>query len=162
MKIDRKTFLQFLAGLAAAPLSAIGVAPSLHPGQTAPAPHPMGAGLEGEVAIPASTQITAITLLPEPELWLQEWLAAARIPLLTSDDPTERFFVRAIGLKHPVPFAYFGGAQPGAIRDVHPVLLYRISGYPSAYLTAYCLERHEIRTFRLDRIDLAVVETTVA
>lgn len=161
MKIDRKTFLQFLAGLAAAPLSAIGAAPSLLPGQTPPASQTMAMGSEGG-AIPTSTPITAIALPPEPEVWLQEWLAAARIPLLTSDDPTERFFLQALRSKQPVPFAYFGGAEPGAIREVHPVLLYRVAGYLSAYLTAYCLERQEIRTFRLDRIDIVVVETTPA
>ena len=143
MNIDRMTFLQLLASLVGLPLSALSAARILR--------------LDPSTgADPSPT--SAIALPPEADLHLQEWLTSARIPLLKSDDPTERFFLRALNLKEPVTFAYYGGEHPGTIRQVHPVLLYRVQGYPAAYLTAYCLERQEIRVFRLDRIDLAVVD----
>ena len=93
-------------------------------------------------------------LPPENELCLAQWQAALRIPLVHTDDPTERFFLCAMRLNQPVTFTYLGGSQPGTIRDVHPVLLFRVDGYRSAYVTAYCHTRQEIRTFRLDRIHL--------
>ena len=51
-------------------------------------------------------------------------------------------------------FTYYGGSEPGIVRDVHPVMLYRVKGYPGGYFTAYCQVRQEIRTFRLDRVQL--------
>ena len=89
---------------------------------------------------------------PEPELWLAQWQAALRISVHQSDDPIERFFLHALRLNQPVSFTYWGGSEPGTIRDVRPVFLFRVDGYRSAYMTAYCHTRQEIRTFRLDRV----------
>ncbi len=113
--------------------------------------------------LPAAVPGTALKIAPppepppvpvliEPEPWLAEWQAALRIPVVHSDDPTERFFLRALRQNQPVSFTYLGGSAPGMVRDVHPVLLFRLDGYRSAYLTAYCQLRQEIRTFRLDRV----------
>ena len=99
-----------------------------------------------------ASAVLAPPLPPVTEIWLAEWQAAPRLPIVKSDDPTERFFLSALRLKQPVSFTYYGGSEPGNIRDVHPVLLFRVDGYRSAYLTAYCQSRHEIRSFRLDRV----------
>lgn len=132
MQLSRKTFLKSLAALAAGPFFSPGGARTL------------------AVVPPAPT----IPLPPEPELWLKEWLQAPRLPILESADLKERFFIRALRLNRPVGFAYLGGSQAGSVRHVHPVLLYHVQGYPSAYLTGYCETRQEVRTFRLDRVQL--------
>ena len=109
------------------------------------------------VAVLATRKVSAALAPPLPpvtEIWLAEWQSAPRLPIVKSDDPTERFFLRALSLKQPVSFSYYGGSAPGDIRAVHPVLLFRVDGYRSAYVTAYCQARQEIRTFRLDRVHL--------
>ena len=100
-----------------------------------------------------------VPVLIEPDPWLAEWQTALRIPLVHSEDPTERFFLHAMSLNQPVTFTYLGGTQPGTVRDVHPILLFRVDGYRSAYVTAYCHTRQEIRTFRLDRVHLPTTST---
>ena len=57
-------------------------------------------------------------------------------------------------MNEPVTFTYYGDSEPGIVRDVHPVMLYRVEGYTGAYFTAYYQVRQEIRTFRLDRVQL--------
>jgi hypothetical protein len=132
MRINRKTFLQSLAAIVAWPFIS-GAKPT---------------------ALPLSPPMETIVLPPEPEIWLKEWLSAMRMPILDSEDPKERFFIRALRLNQPVDFAYFGGTQFGRVRHVHPVMMYRVGGYSEVYFTGYCEARQEIRTFRLDRIKL--------
>jgi hypothetical protein len=100
-----------------------------------------------------------IAIPPEPDIWLKEWLGGVRIPILDSQDTNERFFIRALRLNQPVTFNYYGGAHPGMLRRVHPVMLYRVQGFDVAYFTGYCEIRQEIRTFRLDRVHINPTET---
>ncbi len=134
MQLTRKSFLHALAALSTAPLATGG-------GET------LGSGLPRQV-------VPEIPLPPEPELSLREWQAAGRTPILNSEEPVERFFIRALRLNQSVDFTYAGGSSFGAQRRVHPVLLYRVEGYPASYVTGFCELRQEIRTFRLDRVQL--------
>jgi hypothetical protein len=133
MEMNRKTFLQFLTGIVGWPQAAL-------PGEPAPG---------GPLAL-----VSYIAVPPKRDLWLEDWQAALRSPILDSQDSKERLFIRALRLNRPVDFIYHGGSQGGARRHVHPLALYRVQGHPAAYLAAYCRARQEIRTFRLDRVEL--------
>lgn len=104
-----------------------------------------------KIALPPTPPPVPIVIQPD---WVAAWQTTPRIPLLRSDDPAERFFLRALRKNQPVTFTYDGGSEPGLVRDVHPLFLFRMDGCRRAYLTAYCRVRQELRTFRLDRVHL--------
>lgn len=85
------------------------------------------AGAFGETAAPSALSVTA-----DPQ--------DARIPLL----------VGAIGNGHRLAFAYRDARGSESERSVEPLQLRQSSG--AWYLRAFCLERGEERTFRVDRM----------
>ncbi len=98
--------------------------------------------------------LTVLPLLPEPPIWLKEWLTAVRIPILDSPIPTEQVFIRVILLNETVVFTYYGGSAFGERRTVHPLMLYRVQGYCGIYVSGFCECREKARTFELSRVKL--------
>jgi predicted DNA-binding transcriptional regulator YafY len=94
-------------------------------------------------------------LPPVGEIWLAEWQAANRIPIVDSDNLLERHILAAMRSQQSLTITYTGGASPGLKRRVRPALLYRVAGYTGVYLTGFCEVRGNIRTFRLDHVQLA-------
>jgi len=113
--------------------------------------------------------------VPPQNPWLERWLRIPMHPIVSSLDLEDcrEIHDRDLGLEilarrdgaEPLVFRYDGGSNPGAIRSVHPVLLFRkfdhdlsvgakemdSTGSP-VYLLAHCLKRKAPRTFRLDRM----------
>jgi hypothetical protein len=134
LRLDRRSFIRWLAvpPLLAASIASRAIGTTLSPSVVEQPPP--------DIALPSIDED------------LKEWLSAPRTLILDSEDPKERYFIRAILLCQPVEFVYLGGTTPGSARRVHPVMLYRVWGFSGAYLTAFCQSRQEIRTFLLDRI----------
>ncbi len=96
------------------------------------------AGAFGDTAPPSALSVTA-----DPQ--------DARVPLL----------VGAIGNGHRVAFAYRDARGSESARSVEPLQLRQSSG--AWYLRAFCLERGEERTFRIDRMrDLRELDEAAA
>ncbi len=114
----------------------------------------------------------------QPE-WLREWKRIPRVEITPEDlpdhnDPHQRDLAADIlsRIHHGTSFAfrYLGGSDPGVVRQVLPVLLFRLDYFsyyhdrcedpadipdPDVvpfYLLAWCQTRNAPRTFRLDRI----------
>jgi hypothetical protein len=96
-----------------------------------------------------------VDLPPVDEIWLAEWQSAHRIPITDSTDNPERRVLRAMRTGEALSIVYYGGTDPGEVRSIRPALLYRVEGFSGVYLTGYCDKRHDIRTFRMDRVRLA-------
>ena len=155
--MDRRALFQFVAALFGIPLGAAedsSMEPAALPLDLAPAPG--GGG-------------------PLPPSWLEEWLRLPMQPLIRPADLADcrdervRNLAETI-LSHPaggVPlvFHYDGGSDPGSLRSVLPVLLFRKfdPDLPASertaeaasrpiYLLAHCQVRRAPRTFRLDRM----------
>lgn len=86
----------------------------------------------------------------EPEL--ANWQAVRRVPVTSSSDALESWFLNAIHAQRTVEFTYLGGSQIGSKRRVRPEALFRIEGFPTVYLAGFCETRQADRTFRLDRV----------
>ena len=87
--------------------------------------------------------------------WLQQWRDADRVTVQASRDPLAKLLLEACGSGEGVDIIYFGGITPGASRVIFPRRLFKVKGYDSIYVEAYCRTRGEDRTFRLDKIKLA-------
>ena len=87
--------------------------------------------------------------------WLQEWRDADRVTIETSRDPLAKLLLEACRTGDGVDIIYFGGSTPGASRVIYPHRLFKVKGYNSIYVEAYCRIRKADRTFRLDKIELA-------
>lgn len=128
MSIGRRTFFRQLATVAAMPV------------------------MPKELIVDNPVDEPPVDLPPVDEIWLEEWQAAPRIPIVESTNNTERYVIRAMRLGEPVSFLYFAGSEPGKMRRVRPAMLYRVEGFDGVYLTGYCEDRQDTRTFRMDRV----------
>ena len=156
----RRTFFQLFSGLLLPPTNLLAAIPSI------PALPPMGPML------PPAAEIT------QPE-WLGEWRRIPRLEIAPEDlpdhnDPHQRALAEDIFPRirngTPYTFRYLGGSQPGGVRTVLPVQLFRLDYFsyfyyrcddpadipdPDVvpfYLLAWCQARNAPRTFRLDRM----------
>jgi predicted DNA-binding transcriptional regulator YafY len=87
--------------------------------------------------------------------WLQQWRDADRITVQASRDPLAKLLLEACRTGDGVDIIYFGGSTPGASRVICPRRLFRVKGYGSIYVEAYCRTREADRIFRLDKIKLS-------
>jgi predicted DNA-binding transcriptional regulator YafY len=87
--------------------------------------------------------------------WLQQWRDTDRVTVQASRDPLAMLLLEACSSGDGVEIIYFGGITPGASRVIFPRRLFKVKGYDSIYVEAYCRTRGEDRTFRLDKIKLA-------
>ena len=87
--------------------------------------------------------------------WLQDWQDADRVTIEKSRDALAKLLLEACGTGDEVDIIYFGGSTPGASRVICPRRLFKVKGYNSIYVEAYCRTRGADRTFRLDKIKLA-------
>jgi len=143
-----------------------------------PRPDLLAAKLPKPALPPLGTMLPPAAELSDPE-WLREWRRIPRLEIAPKDlpdhnDPHQRSIAADIFpcIHHGTPFTfrYLGGSEPGLVRQVLPVLLFRLDyfGYchehredpadvpdPAVvpiYLLAWCLSRNAPRTFRLDRM----------
>lgn len=84
----------------------------------------------------------------------QQWRRADRVTLHTSRDPLTKLLIEACSSGDGVRIIYYGGSTPGASRVIYPLRLFKVKGYDSIYVEAYCQSRGENRVFRLDKIQL--------
>ena len=84
---------------------------------------------------------------------LQEWRESKRVNITSSRDPLVNSLLDACRNGSEVNITYFGGTTPGESRTICPVRVFRVRGYDSIYVEAFCKTRGENRTFRLDRIN---------
>lgn len=68
----------------------------------------------------------------------------------------EKRLSEACGTGEIIEIVYFGGTQPGTMREVMPISIVE------PYLTAVCLASGERKTYRLDRLRLAARDESVA
>ena len=87
--------------------------------------------------------------------WLEQWRDADRVTAETSTDPRAKLLLEARRTGDGVDIIYFGGSTPGASRVIFPRRLFKVKGYNSIYVEAYCQTRGADRTFRLDKIKLS-------
>ena len=85
---------------------------------------------------------------------MTDWEDLDRSPVTQTDDPSVRPFLEAISRGDGLSVTYLGGSSPGSKRRIRPLAVFTVEGFDSYYLRAYCLERGEERTFRLDKIIL--------
>ena len=69
--------------------------------------------------------------------------------------PVARLLLEACRTGDEVDIIYFGGSTPGSSRVICPRRLFRVKGYDSIYVEAYCRTRGADRGFRLDKIKLS-------
>ena len=86
-----------------------------------------------------------------PEM-LFYWLARPRNPVLASEDPLTRMFIRAMLKDEQVEFIYVGGSKPGSPRTVNVSLVFQHEPDGRIYVSGYCRERAANRVFALDLI----------
>lgn len=94
------------------------------------------------------------TAFGTPDELLARWKRSPRIPVLETDDPTLARLIEAAETGRDLAFRYFGGTDPGALRQVSPGLVFRIVDFPEFYLSGFCHTRQAERVFRVDRIEL--------
>lgn len=116
--------------------------------------------------------------LPVTSPWLEEWLRLPLLPVVSDADLEACHDPQVLGVASRIRegfgrgealvFHYHGGSEPGMVRSVLPVLLFRKfdpAVYVSftkpvettsgpIYLLAHCQTRKSARTFRLDRMEL--------
>jgi hypothetical protein len=80
------------------------------------------------------------------------WLARARHPILSSDDPLTKMFIEAMLTGESVEFIYVGGSKPGSPRKVNVSLVFHHESAGRIYVAGYCPERASNRVFALDLI----------
>lgn len=113
---------------------------------------------------------------PAPPPWLEEWLRLPLRPVIHPDELGSGVHPRVRQLASrilagtngggPLTFRYHGGSDPGGVRSVHPVLLFRKfdpadpapepadrRAAKPLYLLAHCRTRGAARTFRVERIE---------
>ena len=101
---------------------------------------------------------------------MKKWLSLPRLPVIWDDlprihDPHQRdlaaMILERIHSGKPIEFHYFGGSEPGKLRQVLPVMVFTTAAdfMPSGagdsnplYLLAWCQIRNAPRTFRLNRM----------
>ena len=87
--------------------------------------------------------------------WLQQWREADQVRVQASRDPLAKLLLEACHTGDGVEIIYFGGSTPGTSRVICPRRLFKVKGYSSIYVEAYCKTRGADRIFRLDKIKLA-------
>lgn len=87
--------------------------------------------------------------------WLQQWREADQVRVQASRDPLAKLLLGASHTGDGVDIIYFGGSTPGSSRVICPRRLFKVKGYDSIYVEAYCKTRGADRPFRLDKIKLA-------
>lgn len=163
MTPTRRGFLASLAGMAAVSPWRLGWS----------VPSPGGAHDRAPAAATASSRSKIQDHTTNDEHWIDAWLSRPRLPLarkhLKSLGETRavEWFVAALALERirtgkPLGFFYQGGSEPGAGRNVLPVLLFTVPSNlenpdltrEPVYLLTHCLKRNAARSFRLDRMSL--------
>lgn len=157
--MNRRTLLtQFFVSLATLPLRAASEAArnmlsspasspkSSHRAGESPAP-PCSSGAAGHPAR-AMPQVDG-----QPD-WLRHWQADQIIPILQSDCPIEQIILQGIPSQNTLAIRYDGGSSPGESRSISPILLFAKQNYSAHYLLAWCHQRKQARTFRIDAVSL--------
>ena len=123
--MNRKTFLQWLAGVATL-------------------------GGQAKALIPAG-QPRAVGL-KDLDPSLAHWLSLPKIPVLKAGDEKTRWLIAAMLNRWTVEFVYTAGSEPGRIRTVSPGLVFTTDSWGPVYVQEFCNVRNEERVFRVDRI----------
>jgi len=95
-----------------------------------------------------------MTLLPPASDYyrLAEWQEAERTPVQHSEEPEVWRMVAAMWLQEEISFYYWGGSEPGILRQIIPQTVFMVQGYTDVYVEGYCPLRDAMRTFRMDRM----------
>ena len=123
--MNRKTFLQWLGGIAAF-------------------------GTPSKM-LDAGGQPSAMSL-EDLDPSLLHWLRQPRIPVLEAVDEKTRWLIAATLNRWTVDFVYTGGSEPGRSRTVSPGLVFRVDSSGPVYIQGYCHVRNEERVFRVEHI----------
>ncbi len=97
-----------------------------------------------------------IPLIPSPpsetENQLERWRRQDRLPIWDSDHPSLLILIQAVRANRRVRFTYGGGSTPGSRRVISPSLVFAVKNFPGTYVSGYCHEREEERSFLFTRI----------
>ncbi len=84
------------------------------------------------------------------------WMDAPRYPQWQPENPVARIFAMAARNNHPMTFRYHGGSAPGAKRTIYPAGVFTVGVGDCLYVSGWCMNTESHRTFRVDRIELAI------
>jgi very-short-patch-repair endonuclease len=87
---------------------------------------------------------------------LDNWRGSNKTTVHDSDEPAFMTLKEALEEERFVNILYFGGSNPGQERSIKPLAFFQVGGYPDIYVRAFCSQRNEERTFRLDKISIKV------
>lgn len=99
----------------------------------------------------ASDNPVALMAPPEDGDW-DWWRDLDRTPLTISDDPFACALIRAAAVRRDLWIVYEGGSSPGESRKISPLGVFTVEGYQGIYVEAFCHNRQDMRTFRVERI----------
>jgi len=86
---------------------------------------------------------------------LDIWQESEHVPVRSADMPYFEQIKTALENKEWIEIQYLGGSNPGQKRLIKPLEMFRVEGYSDIYLRAFCAQRNEERTFRLDKLSVA-------
>jgi predicted DNA-binding transcriptional regulator YafY len=85
----------------------------------------------------------------------------AWVPVYEAVHPTAQRLILALLRNEMLPVRYWGGSTPGQERHVSPGVVFQLGGHGPLYVAAYCHLRRAQRVFRVDRVELAIEETSI-
>jgi len=85
---------------------------------------------------------------------LNNWRESEKLPVCNSNEESFEQIKDALDENKWVKVIYFGGSNPGQERDIKPLEIFQREGFPEVYIRAFCRNRNEERTFRLDKLSL--------
>jgi|SRR5581483_1352886 len=109
-------------------------------------------GMKTKRTIPAALIGPNLDPKSFPKQRLFEWIAQPRNPVLSSNDPLLKMFIRGMLAGKKVDFIYVGGSTPGLPRSVHVSLVFQHEPHGRVYIAGYCPERAANRVYALDLI----------
>ncbi len=80
------------------------------------------------------------------------WRKARR--LFGAATEQERYFEAAAQEGLRLSARYYAGGNPGGVRSLTPVCVYRVEGYREIYLDAFCYRHSALRTFKLADLEI--------
>lgn len=86
---------------------------------------------------------------------LEQWQSSERTEVSQSFDQKITTIIQHCQAKQTFAFYYQAGSNPGLLRKVDPICVFRTQDSDITYLIGHCLLRDAQRTFRIDRISLA-------
>lgn len=113
-------------------------------------------GMEMEKACADNPMVPPDDAAYESDDWLEKWRQAAKETLLYSKDPCVWEVLKAHWLRQPLRFVYWGGSNPGEVREVIPKEVFRADGYRSTWFRGDCPQRGAERTFNIEKVELCI------